>query len=50
MAWVLEPLMPIRYLLSGGMSVRGLMPGWTCTAWRAAESGPACAATPARDV
>jgi SAM-dependent methyltransferase len=34
---VLEPLMPIRYLLSGGMSVRGLMPGWTFAAWRWAE-------------
>jgi SAM-dependent methyltransferase len=33
----LEPLMPIRYLLSGGMSVRGLMPGWTFAAWRWAE-------------
>jgi SAM-dependent methyltransferase len=34
---VLELLMPIRYLLSGGMSVRGLMPGWTFTAWRWVE-------------
>ncbi len=33
----LEPIMPIRYLLSGGMSVRSLMPGWTFAAWRWAE-------------
>jgi SAM-dependent methyltransferase len=34
---LVEPMMPIRYLLSGGMSVRGLVPGWTFAAWRWAE-------------
>lgn len=32
-----EPMMPMRYLLSGGMSLRGLAPSWTFGAWRWAE-------------
>lgn len=36
-AWRIEtirPMMPLRYLLSGGVSMRALMPGWTTAAWR----------------
>ncbi len=29
-----EPYMPFRYLVSGGISLRSLMPGWSFTAWR----------------
>ena len=29
--------MPLRYVLSGGISMRALMPGWSFTAWRAVE-------------
>ena len=29
--------MPFRYLLSGGVSLRSLMPGWTFSAWRVVE-------------
>jgi SAM-dependent methyltransferase len=32
-----KPLMPVRYLLSGGVSLRSLMPGFTFSAWRLAE-------------
>ncbi len=32
-----EPMMPMRYLLSGGMSLRGLTPRWTFGAWRRVE-------------
>jgi SAM-dependent methyltransferase len=35
--WQVEeicPIMPFRYLVSGGVSLRGLMPGWTFGAWR----------------
>lgn len=32
-----EPMMPFRYLVSGGVSMRTLMPGWTTTAWRRLE-------------
>ena len=31
------PMMPIRYLLSGGISMRSLMPALTYNAWRALE-------------
>jgi hypothetical protein len=30
-------MMPLGYLLSGGVSMRGLMPGWTYGAWRAVD-------------
>ena len=33
-----EPTMPFRYLLSGGVSMRSLMPGWAHRGWRAAEN------------
>jgi SAM-dependent methyltransferase len=37
------PIMPLRYLLSGGVSLRGLIPGWSYAFWRGAEAmlGPA---------
>jgi SAM-dependent methyltransferase len=33
----IEPLMPFRYLLSGGSSMRSLMPNWSFELWRAFE-------------
>jgi SAM-dependent methyltransferase len=33
------PFMPFRYLLSGGVSMPSLMPGWTFSLWRALEVG-----------
>lgn len=33
----LRPLMPLRYLLSGGVSLRSLVPAWTFAGWRALE-------------
>jgi len=33
----IRPTMPFRYLLSGGVSLRSLMPGWTFGAWRGIE-------------
>jgi SAM-dependent methyltransferase len=33
----IEPFMPLRYLLSGGVSKRGMMPGFTFPLWRALE-------------
>jgi SAM-dependent methyltransferase len=38
--WKIEtvaPMMPLRYLVSGGVSMRPLMPGWTTPAWRGIE-------------
>lgn len=35
----IEPLMPLAYLLSGGVSLRSLMPGWCYGLWRKLESG-----------
>jgi hypothetical protein len=35
----IEPLMPLVYLLSGGMSMRGLMPAWSYRFWVAVERG-----------
>ncbi|MEA2002085.1 MAG: methyltransferase domain-containing protein [Actinomycetota bacterium] len=32
-----EPFMPFRYLMSGGVSMRSLMPGFTIPFWRAVE-------------
>jgi SAM-dependent methyltransferase len=34
----LRPLMPLSYLLSGGISMRSLVPAWTYRFWRAVES------------
>jgi SAM-dependent methyltransferase len=33
----ITPIMPLRYLLSGGVSLRSLMPGWSFGLWRGAE-------------
>ncbi|MBI1761620.1 MAG: methyltransferase domain-containing protein [Acidobacteria bacterium] len=33
----IELAMPFRYLVSGGVSMRGLMPGWSFTFWRGME-------------
>ena len=33
----IEIQMPFRYLVSGGLSMRNLVPGWTFTAWRVLE-------------
>jgi hypothetical protein len=33
----IEIQMPFRYLVSGGLSMRGLVPGWTFRFWRAFE-------------
>ena len=33
----IEPVVPFRYLLSGGVSLRALMPGWSFGFWRALE-------------
>ena len=38
--WSIEliaPLMPFRYLVSGGVSLRSLMPGWTTGFWRSLD-------------
>jgi SAM-dependent methyltransferase len=38
--WRIErilPMMPLRYLISGGVSMRSLVPGWSHGAWRALE-------------
>jgi len=34
---VLKPMMPFRYLLSGGVSVHSLVPGWSFALWRGFE-------------
>jgi len=34
-----EPLMPFRYLVSGGVSMRTLMPAWTFPIWTRLEAG-----------
>jgi hypothetical protein len=33
----IRPIMPLRYLVSGGMSWRPVMPAWTTGPWRALE-------------
>ncbi len=33
----IRPFMPIRYLLSGGVSLRSFMPAWSSPVWRAVE-------------
>ncbi len=33
----IRPCMPFRYLVSGGVSLRALMPGWAFGAWRGLE-------------
>jgi hypothetical protein len=34
----IKPMMPFRYLASGGVSMRSLMPGWTFNLWRGIET------------
>jgi SAM-dependent methyltransferase len=34
----IRPMMPFRYLLSGGVSLRSLLPGWAFAAWRQIET------------
>ena len=34
----IEPIMPFRYLLSGGMSLPSLMPEWSFDLWRKIEA------------
>jgi hypothetical protein len=34
---LIKPMMPFRYLISGGVSMRSLMPGWTFSSWRRLE-------------
>ncbi len=33
----IQPMMPFRYLVSGGVSMRSLMPAWTSRFWRSLE-------------
>jgi SAM-dependent methyltransferase len=35
---LIKPIMPFRYLLSGGVSLRGLAPGWSFGVWRQVEN------------
>jgi len=35
---LIKPIMPIRYLLSGGVSLRALVPGWSFGLWRRLEN------------
>lgn len=35
---LIKPIMPFRYLLSGGVSLRSLMPGWSFSLWRGTEA------------
>ena len=39
---VIEPIMPFRYLLSGGVSMRSLVPGWSFVLAKKIESTMAC--------
>jgi SAM-dependent methyltransferase len=34
----IQPMMPFRYLVSGGVSLRSLVPGWSYKAWHALET------------
>jgi hypothetical protein len=34
----IEPIMPFRYVLSGGVSMRSFAPGWSFGMWRRLES------------
>jgi SAM-dependent methyltransferase len=35
---IIRPFMPFRYLLSGGVSLRSFMPGWSFALWRNLEN------------
>jgi SAM-dependent methyltransferase len=41
----IKPIMPFRYLVSGGISLRGLTPGWSFGLWRQIENTLACWST-----
>jgi hypothetical protein len=34
----IKPMMPFRYLVSGGVSMRSFMPGWSFSFWRGLEN------------
>ena len=34
----IKPIMPFRYLVSGGVSMRAFMPGWSFALWRTIEN------------
>jgi SAM-dependent methyltransferase len=34
----IQPMMPIRYLISGGVSMRSLSPGWSYSFWKVCEN------------
>jgi len=34
---IIRPMMPVRYLLSGGVSLRAIAPGWSFGAWKSLE-------------
>lgn len=34
---IIRPFMPFRYLISGGVSLRSMMPGWSFGFWRMVE-------------
>src|SRR2546423_1747063 len=34
---LVKPIMPLAYLVSGGVSMRSLMPGWSYGLWRGIE-------------
>jgi hypothetical protein len=35
---LVKPMMPVCYLLSGGVSLRSLMPGWSFAIWKQIEN------------
>jgi len=35
---LIKPIMPFRYLVSGGVSLRNLAPGWSFGFWRQIEN------------
>jgi SAM-dependent methyltransferase len=39
---LIKPIMPFRYLLSGGVSLRSLAPGWSFGLWRRIENALDC--------
>jgi hypothetical protein len=39
---VIKPIMPFRYLVSGGVSLRSISPGWSFGLWRHIENALGC--------
>jgi hypothetical protein len=37
---LIKPMMPFRYLLSGGVSLRAIASGWSLGLWRQIENRP----------